>query len=334
MSSRSRRKIDTKRISVFYFFLFIYTIAALIWWGYLLFEQSRDITQYEKNNLELKIDRDKHPAAYRYELLQIEHRENLRSLKYWGEGLTFLVVILIGSAFVYRAVRKQMRLSRQQHNFMMAVTHELKSPIAVTKLNLETLLKRQLDDGRRQKLLENTLRETNRLNHLCNNMLLASQMENRQYHMVKEPLDFSRLLQQCIEDNKARISDHEIKGEVIPEVWVSGDDILLRIAVNNLVENAAKYSPRDTEIDVRLSQDDAQLLLQVADQGMGVADVEKKKIFDRFYRVGNENTRKTKGTGLGLFLTKKIVQQHGGIIRVVDNIPKGSIFEIVIPVHR
>lgn len=323
--------LSRKGITFFYFFLFVYTIAALLWWGYMLFEQSHEITRFEKMALELRINPEKHPVAYEIGIKQVENREKMRSWKYWGEGLTFLLVILTGAAFVYQAVRNQMKLSQQQHNFMMAVTHELKSPIAVARLNLETLQKRKLDTEQQQKLIGNTLRETNRLNHLCNNMLLASQFESRQYQLVKEPLDFSGLLRQCLNDARERIHTHQITDDIVPEVWLRGDPLLLQIAVNNLVENASKYSPPDTVIHVSLMQDQQYVVLRVSDEGIGIAPEERQKIFAKFYRIGNENTRKTKGTGLGLFLTMKIIQQHGGTIRVMDHERKGSIFEITLP---
>ncbi len=330
--NRFINKIQGPRaITFFYFFLLLYTIAALLWWGILLHNQSGELSATEIKNLALKIDSLQKPVEYQVGLQQIHRKEELRTWMYLGEGATFLLVILLGAAYVYRAVRKQIRLSNQQHNFMMAVTHELKSPITVARLNLETLLKRKLDEDTQRNLLEKTLRETNRLNHLCNNMLLASQFESRQYHLVKEVFDFSRMLLQCVEEIKTRISTHVIKGEIIPDVWVKGDQLMLQIAVNNLVENAAKYSPKASEIHIRLSSDVHKLLLQIADSGGGIPDDEKEKVFIRFYRIGNENTRKTKGTGLGLFLTKKIVEQHAGEIKVADNVPKGSIFEIIMP---
>ena len=101
----------------------------------------------------------------------------MRTFKFFGEGGTFLGIILLGAFFVYRSIWKQMKLTQQQQNFMMAVTHELKSPIAAAKLNLETIRKHKLDPEKQQKLVENTIKETNRLDQLCNNILLASQLE-------------------------------------------------------------------------------------------------------------------------------------------------------------
>ncbi len=106
---------------------------------------------------------------------------------------------------------------------------------------------------------------------------------------------------------------------------------LWRLAINNLLENAVKYAPSDSAITVELLRQDEELVLSVADEGEGIPDEEKGKIFRKFYRIGNENSRKTKGTGLGLYLTSKIIQQFKGAILVRNNAPKGSVFEITAP---
>ncbi|MBX5438715.1 MAG: two-component sensor histidine kinase, partial [Thermoflavifilum sp.] len=315
---------STRFITYFYFFLLIYTLAALIWWGISLFRQSAIITESQQRYLRLTVDSLQHPVLFQQEMARIAHEEQMREFKYWGEGITFLLVILIGAAYVYRATRRQILLSRQQNNFMMAVTHELKSPIAALQLNLETLLKRKLDPDKQQKLLESMIGETNRLNHLCNNMLLASQFESRQYQMVKEHLNLSELVTQCVAQQQRRVHTHQLVCHVDDAVWIKGDMLTLSLAINNLIENAIKYSPKGSTVEVNLHKDQAMAIVSVADEGSGIPDAEKAKIFDRFYRIGNENTRKTKGTGLGLYLTQKIVQEHRGMIRVLDRKPQGS----------
>lgn len=104
------------------------------------------------------------------------------------------------------------------------------------------------------------------------------------------------------------------------------------MAVNNLLENAVKYTPADKPVTVTLSTIQNNAVLRVADEGAGITDTEKKKVFNKFYRIGNEESRKAKGTGLGLYLTNKIVLQHKGRITIKDNTPSGSVFEIILPV--
>jgi len=324
---------DGKAISVIYLFVLAYTILALVWWGVLLFMQSEQISRFEIQNLVLRTDSVAHPVEYQQELARIQTTEYRRTVMFIGEGIIFLAIILMGGFFVYRSIYKQMKLSQQQQNFMMAVTHELKSPIAAAKLNLETLRKHRLDEEKRFKLLDNTIRETNRLDQLCNNILLASQMESDRYKLFREDLNFSELLVNGVKEIKGRIATHSIQAHILPDVWLNGDKFMLQIALNNLVENAAKYAPKNTVIDVRLEENAGQLRLVVKDEGPGIPVDERERIFLKFYRIGNENTRKAKGSGLGLFLTRRIVQQHGGTIIVKDNVPAGAYFEITWPVY-
>ena len=102
--------------------------------------------------------------------------------------------------------------------------------------------------------------------------------------------------------------------------------MLLKLLLSNLLENANKYSPKNKPISLRLTEDGDDILLEVADEGSGIPDEEKKPVFKKFYRIGNEETRKTQGTGLGLYICQKIVKDHGGDIFIKDNQPSGSKF--------
>lgn len=317
-----------KVITGIYVFVLAYTVLQLVWWGVLLHQQSIQIAKYEQLEITHRVHELTQPAQFMSEMQRLHKEQQMRTFKYVGEGIIFLVLILAGAALVYRAVWKQMKLSQQQQNFMMAVTHELKSPIAVAKLNLETLRKHKLDEEKRLKLLDTTIRETNRLDQLCNNILLASQFEHQKYQPFLEQLDFSRLLQNGLEELQSRIVSHPIKTDIAPYIWLNADKFMMQLMLNNLVENAVKYAPKGSEINVRLFIEGETLKLTVADEGEGIPLAERNKIFLKFYRIGNENTRKSKGSGLGLYLTQKIVEQHGGSITVRDNAPKGTCFEI------
>ena len=315
---------------ILYWLLLLYVVAALLFWGFSLQRQSRIIYEAERRALPLQLDSNQSPELYRQQLAGMEERRLTRTKQYYGEGSTFLLIILMGAAVVYSAIRRSLRLSRQQSNFMLAVTHELKSPIAAVKLNLQTIQKRRLTEAQQTLLVERCVAETNRLNDLCNNLLLASRLESEQYQQAKEAFSFSQLLEETLDNYNSRYPGRFIE-QISGDCRVVGDQLMLQMVVTNLLENAIKYSPADTPIQVSLSCRNGQALLEIADEGIGIPDEEKSQIFEKFYRVGSENTRRTKGTGLGLYITKRIVLQHRGQVSVRNNSPQGSVFEIRLP---
>lgn len=314
-----------------YILILAYTIAALVFWEISLQRQSGRIYSQELITLRSQLDSVKEPEAFNAEVTELKHKLSMRTSQYVGEGATFLVVILIGAFVVYSAINRRIMLSRQQNNFMLSVTHELKSPIAAMKLNLQTLERHNLDEEKKKQLVDRCIREANRLNDLCNNMLFASQLEGRQYKQAIEPFDISALAEDAVNDYAQRYP-RPFQEDIGPGITIAGDRVMLHMALNNLLENAVKYTPADKPISVSLNRSDKHVILRVADQGAGIPELEKKKIFNKFYRIGNEESRKSKGTGLGLYLTNKIVQQHKGRITVKDNTPSGTIFEISLPV--
>jgi signal transduction histidine kinase len=322
MLASSSFKIKRLRtIYILYWFLLTYIIAALVWWFIALSQQNKIMTDYKLGELDT-LQQDH--SGQKEKILEEKKR---KTAQYIGEGATFLVLIVIGAVVVFRAVRRQFIQSQQQQHFMMAITHELKTPIAVTRLNLETLQKHKLTEEQQQQLLSNTLQEAGRLNTLCNNLLLSSRIEAGDYEVTKENIDLGDLVTECINDYKMRYPKRHIHEDHQQGIYISGDRLLLQMALNNLIDNAIKYSGRDTDISVELKKEGIVRLL-VKDIGKGIPDAEKKNIFNKFYRVGNQPTKESKGTGLGLYLTKKIIEQHKGTVRVMDNEPAGSIFEI------
>lgn len=318
--SRFSVKKKLALVTVVYWVLLFYMIAALVWWFIALQNQNNLMASMRLAEI------NKDDTEYLQKVAIIQDSKARKTAQYIGEGVTFFALILLGAVFVFNAVRKQIKLSQQQQNFMMAITHELKTPIAVTKLNLETLQKRQLPDETQQKLLKNTLQETNRLNSLCNNILLASQLEACLNTTSQQEINFTELVESSVKDFTNRFTDRNIISDIDEAIYVHGEEILLEMLANNLIENALKYSPKTGSVTVSLKEQSKTVLLQVSDEGIGIADGDKKRVFEKFFRAGDENVRTTKGTGLGLYLCKKIMQGHRGNISVVNNQPQGSIF--------
>lgn len=330
MSATPKRRLRTAFFV--YWFLLAYIIAALVWWFISLSQQNSQEAYYREQRLRVTVDSVSRPDQFRDNLSEIRKEESRNRTKYVAEGITFLLVTFLGAFFVYRSVRRQLRLQQQQQNFMMAVTHELKTPIAVARLNLETLQKHRLDESRQQKLIQMTLQETQRLHSLTTNILVASQLEGGAYKRSDEEMDLSQLTVSCIEDFRQRFAERTWEMEIEEEIGIDGDPLLLQIMINNLLENAHKYSPKGKPITVNLALAGNAALLHVKDQGSGIPEEEKKKIFGKFYRIGNEAVRTTRGTGLGLHLCRKIAQDHDADINVTNNLPSGSIFTITF--HR
>lgn len=245
-----------------------------------------------------------------------------------------MLIFVVSAYYLQKTIKKERKLHEQQRNFLLSVTHELKSPLASIKLYLQTILKRELEKEKRESFLKNSLKDIERLDDLVENMLIATRIENRSYSFPKEKFDFSDLVSKVAERLQGHTcSSQTIKCNLEKGVYVTGDKFALTLVVSNLIENAVKYSPPCEEITVRLQQKSNIITFSVADKGIGVNDEEKLRIFEKFYRVGSEDTRKTKGTGLGLYIVKQVLDKHQAQIRVKNNRPTGSIFEVTFNIN-
>jgi len=249
-----------------------------------------------------------------------------------GEGSMFVIVFTAGAISLHKSIKKERRLQEQKKNFLMSVTHELKSPLASIKLLLQTIQKRDLTKQQVHDFINKSLLDIERLDDMVENMLLASKIDNRSYTFPKAQFNLSALVDNVVNRlqlNKCDLTQQLINAEIEPKIEITGDKFALSSVVTNLIENAIKYSGPCEVVDVKLYSKDEKIFLEVADHGIGIADVEKPRIFDRFYRVGSEETRNTKGTGLGLYIVKEVLNQHEASISVKDNNPTGSVFEVV-----
>ncbi len=283
-----------KPITIFYFLVF-YALAELTWWGYLLVDSNA-----KRMNMIL------------------------------GEGAVFLIILIVGIYFFQRIIKKESAIHQQQQNFLLSVTHELKSPLASIKLVLQTLVKRDLTKEKRDEFIKSSIDDVGRLDDLVENMLLATRIENNSYSYPKEQFDFSELVNSIFD---RAIITSENKRQFVNQIQaglaIHGDRFALGSLVNNLIENAIKYSDESSIINVQLNQIQDKLHLIISDQGVGIADHDLDKIFQKFYRAGNEMTRKNKGTGLGLFIVAQVAKHHQAKINVSKNNPKGTVFEII-----
>jgi two-component system phosphate regulon sensor histidine kinase PhoR len=322
------RKVRLRLLS---YVIIAYMMLAFAWWSVLLFTKNQDAFMAKRDQLRLLLVADQQVNSEEEflassEYLSLQKQYKRQEYMILGEAIVFTISLLIGLWLINRGYKKEMDLANQQRNFLLSITHELKSPIASIQLVLETLKKRKLSTENIQQLTQNALSETTRLNTLVNNLLLSAKLEDA-YQPYKETIDIGHLLEQVIQTLRSKYPNARFsyqKGSPIGQI--QGDHFGLNSVFINLLENAVKYSAPDPEIDVCISQQGKQLSIEIADNGIGIADNEKARIFDKFYRIGNEDTRRTKGTGLGLYIVNQIVKAHNGKISIEDNVPQGSKF--------
>lgn len=296
-------------ITVFYILVF-YVIAQFTWWWYLIFKLNHALVPDEE--------------FYSRIIWMIS-----------GEGLVFFILLIFGIIAVRNAFKRQVNLAKREENFLLSVSHELKTPIASVQLFLQTLQKYDhLSEDEKQKIYSNSLKEVNRLDSIVSNILTARQIEGGESILQKENIRIDDFINKRVDLLKSTIAkNHTIQLNLQPtETYI--DKLSFESILTNLIENSVKYSSKGTNIKVELLSNDTEFILTITDNGLGIPDEEKKHIFNKFYRVQSDLTRHTKGTGLGLFIIKHLVQSHQGIISLKDNSPTGLIVKITIPISK
>jgi two-component system, OmpR family, phosphate regulon sensor histidine kinase PhoR len=317
---------------ILFYLLVLYVLFQFSWWAYLLMDLNQEIYQYR-----LELLKYTHAGQDISQHEKILYAETLQ--KKWamilGEGAVFLSLLVFGIYKTRKAISREFQLARQQKNFLLSVTHEFKSPLAAVKLNLQTLLKRELDRSKHDELLNRALTETERINILVENALMAARLENKSYELYNESIDFSAFAKEIFNAYQNRQDrKHLLSADIEDGIKIKGDKLAIHSMIDNLLENAEKYSPEESNVKLKLVRSGQEALLAVYDEGGGIPAHEKHRIFDKFYRVGNEDTRKTKGTGLGLYIVSTITQMHQGRIQIRNNEPQGSVFEIYLPLSQ
>ena len=317
---------QTKPNKLFLFYILVaYIIFQFIWWEILLVKQTREIHSEQQKLTELASTNE---TILKQNIAELNKQENKRIYMVVGEGTVFLIFITLGILKVYRTYKRDTELAIQQRNFLLSITHELKSPIASAKLQLQTLQKRELERETQQQLISNALHDTERLNNLVENILMSAQLEVKDDLLHKENLNVSQLINEIVQNHVPKKILSRVVSHIQPDINIMADKIAFPSILINLIENAAKYSSEIDQIIISLSRKNQEIILSVADSGIGISDEEKNKVFEKFYRIGNEETRNTKGTGLGLFIVKRLVDQHNGKISIQNNQPNGTVFVI------
>lgn len=242
--------------------------------------------------------------------------------------------VVLNTVFLVREIRRNER----QDSFLNAVSHELKTPIASTRLYLETLQRRPVDEEQRQQFYKIMLADSDRLLATVEQVLKAGELGQRHRQQNRTLVEIGPLLANCIE---VVLQRYHLAAESIVLDAIPGDTPLrvlgipedLRTAIINVLDNAVKYSPEGAHVRCSLSiVRPNSMTLRIADRGMGLPENQDKRIFRRFYRVPGRSTAKIRGTGLGLFLVRNIVHQHGGHVKASSPGPGlGTVITFTLP---
>jgi signal transduction histidine kinase len=266
---------------------------------------------------------------------QLVERYRRRVVSVLAEGAFFLAAIVTAVVLLWRVLRRESSLERQHQNFVSAVTHELKTPIAGIRVALETVLAGRVDDESRARFLNNALADSERLGDLVEKVLEVTRFAGRAHRLRLGLADLSQLVEDEVQVAERRVAARggTLEASITPEVKATFDPEALAIVISNLIENALKYAGRGApRVEVRLGVEDGQAVLEVCDKGVGIAATELEAIFKPFYRTGDEVTRRTPGTGIGLYVCREIVNAHGG--KLVARSPgpgKGAVLRLTLP---
>lgn len=253
-------------------------------------------------------------------------------------GIIFFGVIIFGLVLNTTFLIREIRLNEQHDAFINAVTHELKTPIASIRLYLETLKTRDVDAQQRDQFYDNMLADSDRLLTTVEQVLRAARSRHRRRRIANSVIDLNSTVLECLELARIRygLDENSLSYFEAPSASgakVSGDIDELRAAFSNLLDNAVKYSDEQIAVSVELTAiDEKRVALRVADKGIGIPSAQLKRIFKRFYRVPGMFMARVKGTGLGLFIVRSVVEKHGGrVFAESRGLGHGSTFTIQLP---
>lgn len=334
------------RARVAFVVVIVFLVAQVVWW--MIFQrnyidahvaqtasawalQAEYASQNPNANLPLYLERiSPGRVIVNQALLQAFRERQERYLRMFAfEVPFFLALMFVGFWVIWRSLQSDKELRRRQENFLMAASHEFRTPISSLKLLLETMQLRQLPPEKQAEVLRRASLELERLQHTTERVLATARLE-RENHAELEPHDLGQWVQRSLERQRTSLETRGAKLELhlCPDLPVQINPEALEIVLGNLLDNAIKYTlAPEKPIVISVFASGSKAYLSIEDRGMGISSKETKYVFDQFYRVGSELTRVSKGLGLGLYLVKALTERMNANVRL-ESLPVGTRFVV------
>lgn len=246
-----------------------------------------------------------------------------------GEGLVFLIILVYGIWRYQLSLHRELTLHQRQSNFLLSVTHELKTPISSVQLILQTILKHNIEEDQRKSFIEKALDENKKSEALIQNMLHAAGIEHNRLDLVLTEINLLEFFSSLNHHLTGRFGNSLSMKMPTNHITIHADKYMLESVINQLADNSFKYGAKQVNISIEATKKEIDII--VSDDGIGVSEADRPFIFEKFYRSGDDNKREQSGTGLGLYIAKEFIGLHNGTLSHNHRMPCGSIFTIKLP---
>ena len=312
--------------------ILVFSAAQVVWW---MIDQRR-LVREETVRLVAAEERARRAEPAGAALAELERAHARRLRQYAWEGGFFLLVLAACMAVIARTLREESRLRRRQQNFIASVTHELKSPLASLQLAAETIALRRPEGDALQRLVTRMRGDVRRLESMVAKILDTASLEAGRLELKRERLELARVVAEIADEfeDRARERGVEIARRVPLGLVVAADAVAARTVLRNLVDNALRATTAAGGGTITLAAREAgeQVELEVADSGVGFDPAEAPRLFEKFYRPGDELLRTSRGTGLGLYLVRRLVELERGRVSAASDGPgRGARFTVAWP---